>query len=302
MLFVFGLGVGTFGTMLGVGGGWIHVPFLLLVYSFSPQLAIGTSIGVIFCNTLSGSITYYSQKRLDVALARRLAPAVIPGALVGPFIVQTFAKSVFFIAFAVVLVLVALYLFFLRPPGAAQTSSRGLRPRAAELSLEQRYRMGVVGTLLIGFISNIFGIGGGIIHVPFLILLLGVPTHVALGTSHFILCVSSGIGTLVYAIMGYVQVDFMMPIAAGTILGAPLGAELARRVDEVLIRRVLVVLLLFLSLRMAYTGIEQRMGEVPIVHHVPGHDYMPVPVSPNLDVKRLRPGSRPPPRPGSRSL
>ena len=50
MLMIFGLGVGTVGTMLGIGGGWIHVPFLMMLFHFSPTLAIGTSVGIIFFN------------------------------------------------------------------------------------------------------------------------------------------------------------------------------------------------------------------------------------------------------------
>jgi len=279
MLLIFGFGVGTLGTMIGVGGGWLHVPFLLLLFAFSPQLAIGTSIGIIFLNTLSGSIVYYTQKRMDWEMARRLAPAVIPGALFGPFVVQKFTNSAFFISFSVVLVLIAICLFFKR-------TERDAAPRLltapgllhASDSMAQRYRIGIIGSLIIGFVSNIFGIGGGVIHVPFLILVLGVPTHLALGTSHFILCISSFVGVIVYFLMGCVQIEFMMPIAAGTILGAPIGAELARRVDESLIRRMLVFLLLLLALRMAYTGIQHQVGEVPMVEHVPGHQYIFTPM------------------------
>lgn len=280
LLLVFGLGVGTLGTMIGVGGGWLHVPFLLLIFAFSPPMAIGTSIGIIFLNTLSGSIVYYTQKRMDWELAKRLAPAVIPGALFGPFIAQKFTTSAFFISFSVVLVLIAVCLFFKR--GRAEGALRHGAATDGAIDADavaRRYRIGIIGSLIIGFVANVFGIGGGVIHVPFLILFLGVPTHVALGTSHFILCVSSCVGTIIYYAMGCVQVDFMMPIAAGTILGAPIGAELARRVDESLIRRVLVVLLILLALRMAYTGIEHQVGDVPIVEQLPGHQYMLLPMS-----------------------
>ena len=280
MLAIFGLGVGTFGTMLGVGVGWIHVPFLLLAVGFSPQMAIGTSIGIIFWNTLSGSFVYYAQRRLDLPLARRLAPAVLPGALLGPFIVQRFTTSLFFILFSLLLVLIAAFIFGkgVRVAEAAEGPDGPKDTSPSLISRPDRVRIGVLGTLVIGFVSNIFGIGGGILHVPFLILVLGVPTHIALGTSHFILCVSSGVGAVVYYLMGYLNLDYMMPIAIGTILGAPFGARLASQSGELLIRRLLAALLLVLALRMAYTGIQQQLGEVPVIHDIPGHQYMPVPV------------------------
>jgi len=282
MLLLFGLGVGTCGTMLGVGGGWLHVPFLMLVFHFSPQMAIGTSIGIIFFNTLAGSIVYYLQRRLDIVLARKLALAVVPGAVLGPFVVSRFDSAVFFVAFSVMLVLIAGLLLFKRAIGVGGAASGGRggvqRPViAARVRPEDRAGLGVAGTLVIGFVSNIFGIGGGIIHVPFLILCLQVPTHIALGTSHFILCVSSAIGTAVYASLDYIQVDFMMPIAAGTIIGARIGAELASRLDESRIRRLLVCLLLLLALRMVCAGLQGQGREVPVIHDLPGPSY-PMPV------------------------
>jgi serine protease Do len=112
ILILFGLVVGTVGTMVGVGGGFIHVPFLMLVCGFSVQDAIGTSIGIIFFNTTAGSFMYYQQKCIDIDLAKKLSMIVIPGAILGPLIVQQYSSSWFLVAFTLLLFTISCYLFF----------------------------------------------------------------------------------------------------------------------------------------------------------------------------------------------
>ena len=215
-LFLFGLFVGTIGTMLGLGAGWVHVPFFLLVFGFTPQDAIGTSLGIIFFNTLAGSIVYYHRKQMDYGLAKSLALAVLPGAIFGPFIAQRFDSMVFSFLFSFILFLIAYYMFFggggfRLLPEKRYSSIRTVTDASGHvISYKTSLELGVIGTVVIGFFSNIFGVGGGIIHIPFLILVLGVPTHIALGTSHFLLCISSFVGTSIYFMMGNVKIDFMM--------------------------------------------------------------------------------------------
>ena len=62
-LFRGGLGVGSFGTLIGVGGGFILVPVCLLLFRYTPQFAVGTSLAVVFFNALSGTIAYMRQKK-----------------------------------------------------------------------------------------------------------------------------------------------------------------------------------------------------------------------------------------------
>ncbi|MBL6988551.1 MAG: sulfite exporter TauE/SafE family protein [Bacteriovoracaceae bacterium] len=254
---LFGLLVGTFGTMLGVGGGFIHVPFLMILFNFIPQDAIGTSIGVIFFNTLAGSTIYFFQKRLNMYVATRLALYAIPGATIGPFVVQHYTKSFFCTMLSVLLVLVSYYLFFKQGKVTADTKKESevhLTGDDKEDAKRYNLRLGQIGTLFIGFLSNLFGIGGGIIHVPFMVMVMKMPLHLVLGTSHLVLCVSSFIGMCVFFYLGNIQVDFMMPIALGSIIGARIGAELSGRIPADVIRKILALTLAFVALRLMLTS------------------------------------------------
>ena len=255
LLILFGLVVGTIGTMVGVGGGFIHVPFLMLVCGFTVQDAIGTSIGIIFFNTTAGSFMYYYKKCIDVDLAKRLSLIVIPGAILGPLIVQQYTNSLFLVVFAILLLVISCYLFFSNSQINLLPEYKYNREITIEdldgnkVSYSTNISLSYIGTFIIGFFSNLIGIGGGIIHVPFLILFLRIPVHIALGTSHFILCVSSFVGMIMFMILGNIHFDYMMPIAVGAILGAKIGVELSKLTSPVVIRKMLALILLFVTFR-----------------------------------------------------
>lgn len=257
-LFLFGLLVGSFGTMLGIGGGWLHVPFLMILFGFSPQDAIGTSLGVIFFNTLAGSIAYYHQNKIDMGLAKKLIIASLPGALIGPFIVQDYTTDFFLGFFSIFIMIIAVYLFAKGTHISVLPEKRYNRvvtmpgDNGEAITYSTSMELGFIGTGIIGLVSNLLGIGGGIIHVPFMILFLRIPTHIALGTSHLILCVSSGVASLIYLGYGNVKIDFMMPIAMGAIIGAKLGVDLASRATSKLIRRLVAILLMALGFKMLH--------------------------------------------------
>ena len=255
LLILFGLIVGTIGTMVGVGGGFIHVPFLMLVCGFSVQDAIGTSIGIIFFNTTAGSFMYYYQKCIDIELAKKLSLIVIPGAILGPLIVQQYTSSLFLVVFTIILFAISCYLFFtnsqinLLPEYKYNRTVTIEDMDGNEITYSTNIGLSYIGTFIIGFFSNLIGIGGGIIHVPFLILFLRIPVHIALGTSHFILCVSSFVGMIMFAILGNIHIDYMMPIALGAILGAKIGVELSKLTSPVVIRKLLALILFFITFR-----------------------------------------------------
>ena len=75
-----GLAVGSFGTLVGIGGGIFLVPIFLLVLGWAPQQAVGTSLMVVFLNALSGTLAYVRQKRIYYQAALWFSAATFPGA------------------------------------------------------------------------------------------------------------------------------------------------------------------------------------------------------------------------------
>ena len=85
---LFGMVVGAYGTLIGAGGGFIIVPVLLLLLHWPHQEASGTSLLVVTANAASGTWAYWRQRRIDFRTGWQFALATLPGAILGPFIVE----------------------------------------------------------------------------------------------------------------------------------------------------------------------------------------------------------------------
>jgi uncharacterized membrane protein YfcA len=260
---LFGFVVGVYGTLVGAGGGFLVVPFLLLVKHFSPAEAAGTSLVVVFLNALSGTVAYARQKRIDYKSGLWFAAAALPGSLLGAYGVKLLTQRSFHLAVGALLVMIALILLW-RPHGALAGAKvraargGGLLPVQRRIEdadgqvFEYRYdrAIGLVLSFVVGFLSSLLGIGGGIIHVPALVLLLAFPPHISTATSHFILAITAGTGALSHLALGHVQLGPGLAMGAGAVLGAPVGARLSQRTRGVWILRGLALALFAVGIRL----------------------------------------------------
>jgi uncharacterized membrane protein YfcA len=110
---LFGLLVGTLSGFTGVGGGIIIVPTMLLL-GFMPQKAVGTSLFCIFFLSISGIIAHYRLENIDYKFGLFLAAGAIIGAQIGARITEVVPTEIFKKLFAIMLVLIAIKIFFQR--------------------------------------------------------------------------------------------------------------------------------------------------------------------------------------------
>ncbi len=245
-----GAGIGALGTLIGAGGGWMIVPILLFGYGFSPQTAVGTSLAIVFLNALSGSVAYMVQGRVLYAMGTVFALATIPGALLGAWLVQYLNPEWFSVLFGAFLLFIAVFLH--RGQQLLFRRRAGTQPIEAEMrSLRSPVmRVGILLSALVGVLSSVFGVGGGIVHVPFLIVVLGLPVHAATATSHFVLAITSLVGALVFFGHGQVNLFVAASMGVGVLGGAQVGAALSRRMRSEPIRRILALALAVFALRL----------------------------------------------------
>jgi uncharacterized membrane protein YfcA len=265
LLALVGLGVGTYGTLVGVGGGFIVVPLLLLVYKLSPAAAAATSLVVVFLNAASGSLTYVRAGRVDVRTGVILALATVPGAIVGPFIAERIPERAFKIFFGLFLIAMST-LLFLRPE---RTQHQAVTPRdgfgyvhrsfsdRSGTAFDYSYSLplAIAISLGVGVLSSTLGIGGGVVHVPALIHLMSFPVHIATATSQFVLAITAAAGVSEYARRDLVDWPLALAIGAGVVLGAQIGAQLSRRIRGRGIVRLLTVAVIALAGRLLWSGI-----------------------------------------------
>lgn len=266
-LVLLGAAVGTFGTLVGAGGGFVLVPVLLLVYpDYDPAQVTAMSLWVVFANASSGSVAYARQRRIDYRSGLLFALATLPGAVAGTFVVGLLPRRAFAALFAGALGILGSYLVLRRrtqhirePLSGRGVMERRIRDRTG-VTFTYSYRLwqGMAISVAVGFVSTLLGIGGGIIHVPIMAIVLRFPVHIATATSHFVLAGLALEGSLTHFASGELGWDEPFAraslIALGAIPGAQIGARLAHRIPGHLIIRALAAALILVALRLAFVA------------------------------------------------
>jgi uncharacterized membrane protein YfcA len=261
LLLALGALAGTYGTIVGAGGGFVIVPAFLLVYpNDSAATVTGISLAVVLCNATSGSAAYARLRRIDYRTGVAFALATIPGAVAGALATQVAPRRAFDGLFGIVLISVSTYVAF--RPALSEAGGRW-QPRpntyrslvdveGNRYSYAFNWQTGVGISFFVGLLASFLGLGGGIIHVPVMVALLGFPAHVAVATSHFILVFTSLAATLVHVATGSLTGNWqkVIPLAVGAIVGAQAGARLSQRLPEKAIVRLLALALFTVGIRL----------------------------------------------------
>jgi uncharacterized membrane protein YfcA len=259
--------VGTYGTLVGAGGGFVLVPMLLLLYPQEPpEVITSISLAVVFFNALSGSVAYMRLKRVDYRLGMLFASATVPGAVLGAVTTSFIPRPLFDVFLGVMMIGASLFLLFHRDKKDGSKGSRSpgclvrnvVEADGTAHTFSYSPTLGIGLSLVVGYISSLLGIGGGIIHVPALVHLLNFPVHIATATSHFMLAIMALTGTGVHLLSGAFHhgIRRTIALAIGVLVGAQLGAHFSNRVGGVWIIRGLAIALGFVGVRiliMAWT-------------------------------------------------
>lgn len=241
-----GFVIGLYGTLVGAGGGSVLIPALLLMFpTESPAALTSVSLAVVFFNAYSGTIAYVRMGRIDYYAGTLFTVAGVPGAILGVLLVHEAPRAVFDPLFGLLLTAIGGWLV-INPlgNGVGRPHTGPLAPATA--------RLGAIGSAYIAVLSSLLGIGGGIIHVPFLIRMLRMPPHSATATSHFVLTFMALTATIVHVVLGEFTsgIDRTLCLAVGVMMGAPIGAAISVRIRGSIIVRLLAVALCLVGLRL----------------------------------------------------
>lgn len=259
VLLLLGAASGFLAGFFGVGGGIVLVPMLLAFYAsagvtslVATHLAFGTSLCVIVFASLSSAYQYYRNGQIVWRAVAVIGPASVVGASVGSAVAGGLQGKTLQQIFAGVVVVAAFRLFAeIRKPGGNAGPRLGFP--------------GLAGTgLLVGLVSSLAGVGGGVFSIPIMYTLLHFPLKRALGTSSASIVITALAGVTGYIVqgwgnpllpegtVGFVDGLHALPILAGTIPLAMVGARLSEKTHPATLRRIFAAFLLVVAFRLFF--------------------------------------------------
>lgn len=264
VLILIGFAVGTLGTLIGAGGGFILVPLLILTFPhLSPEVITAISMAVVACNATSGTFAYIRSGKVDFKAGLIFAICTVPGSILGVISTRFIPRGTFDLFFGFMLIALSVFLF-LRAGKKKQSNIVLQRKKfwvyqvhtdkgGQSYTYSYDLRIGIALSVVVGYLSPLLGIGGGVIHVPALTEWLHFPVHLATATSHFILAIMATVSVIVHITEGVYNDALVMKMvigfAVGVIPGAQLGAILSRRLTGNIIVKALAVSLALVGVR-----------------------------------------------------
>ena len=243
LAFIAAIGAGTFGAVVGVGGGLIIVPLLSVALGVPLHNAIAVSLlGVIAVST-TASASFLRSGLVDRRAGLALLVSTAMGGAVGGYVAGLLDARLLSGIFGAVLVLVAIQMLRSRSaqvaevidaPGRLEFDGRYVEPTTGE---EVAYRArnvapAAVVSVFAGGLSGLLGIGGGVINVPTMNVLMGMPIRVATTTSTYMLGATAAASAVIYFSRGDVDSGLAAPVVVGVFLGARAGAWLSHRLPH----------------------------------------------------------------------
>jgi len=221
------------------------MPALLWLYPHQPAGALAVvSLTVVFFNALSGTVLSVRQDRVRFTTGLSYGLLSLPLVWWGSRVQAMVDRSVFTEAFGLFLIVGALFLVFRQPPRGGTVTGRRVWAVGAGLSL------------VIGFISGFFGVGGGFLFVPLLAFFLKFPLAEATATSQLIVGLGAAFALVTGALTHPLPLDpsLLAGLVAGVLVGSPWGTWAAGHWSPKLVLRILAGLLLVVGLRFLWPG------------------------------------------------
>ncbi len=253
-----GIVSGVAAGLLGIGGGAVIVPALansLLLMGYDgdvvQHVAVGTSLAIIIPTGIASARAHYKRGSLDKSVLKLWVPFIVAGTFIGGLMAGLFSGNVLRIVFAALAFLIAANILF-----SFQTKLMG---HLKDSALAHRF-----SAFSVGYLSSLMGTGGGALTVPTLVA-FGRNMHGAVGTSAAIgvaIAVSGTAGFIMSgwnavglppASLGFINLPALALVGVLAAIFAPVGAALAHRLDQQMLKYVFAAFLVAVGLNMLWT-------------------------------------------------
>lgn len=240
------MGAGVLGALLGIGGGIILVPMLVLGFGVPMAEAVPASLMCVVATSCGAAANYVEHKLADVRLAITLELATVSGAIAGGFLAALIAPPWIALVFGTFVLLTSLQMLRAQPQLAAASAGGAVEPL--------HYGVGLSGSFVAGGISSLLGVGGGPLKVPLMVFGMRLPFKVAAATSNLMIGVTAAASVLGYAFAGHLRLSLVAPLVVGVLLGSAVGSRFFSHVPTRLLKRLFAVVLILVGSEMLWKG------------------------------------------------
>ena len=244
-----GFVAGVLSGLFGVGGGVVTTPAVNVLLGGTAIQAVATPLPVILPTSLVGAYTYARAGEVSFRAARWAIPPGIAGAVGGAFLTDLVNAHLLLVITAVLMAWTGVEVMRGREPATAWT--KGATPG---------WKYSAIGAVA-GFVSGLLGVGGGIVMVPLLTLVIGMPLKRALGTSLAVIAALVVPGTIVHWALGHIDWAVFGVLTLGVVPGARLGAHLAIGARERTLRRAVGAFLLAVAVLYGVDELVSLLGD-----------------------------------------
>lgn len=243
--------VGVLGGFFGVGGGFLAAP--LMLWSGVPvHFVVGTDLAHMTGKSIVAARRHRAMGNVDLRLGFLMVIGTVPGIEIGAQMIELLERlgsidRVVGLTYVIILTGIGLFTAWesiramrmqstdqlesgdvLSMKGLAHRSRLFRIPPIVNLPSSGVKEVSLWAILFVGFLTGVLagflGVGGGFIRLPLLVYILGIPTHVAVGTDLFEIVISAGFGTITHALKGNVDIFIALTMQTGAAIGAQIGA------------------------------------------------------------------------------
>jgi len=264
------LTAGFLGSLTGLGGGVVIVPFLTLGFGVNIHYAIGASLVSVIATSSGSASAYVKEGYTNLRLGMFLEIATTFGAIAGAVVAARTSTSMLAVIFGLVLLYSA---YLSRQPKHEHLEHLPPDPLASKLKLNGTYPTSVgimtysvhgvpwgFGLMFVaGLLSGLLGIGSGALKVLAMDKIMQIPFKVSTTTSNFMIGVTAAASAGIYLGRGYIDPGLAMPVMLGVLFGAVLGTRVLVRAKVDLLRTVFSLVIFVLAVEMIYQGITGRL-------------------------------------------
>jgi uncharacterized membrane protein YfcA len=258
---------GIIGSLLGIGGGIVIIPILILLYHINIREAIGASIISVIATSSGAASVYLKDKLINLKTGMFLEIATTTGAISGATLLGIINPQILFFIFAFVLI-ISIYPMIMKRENNKEGIQNDYISKKLELASSYTdndgvvYKYGVNNTpyglimmYIAGFASGLLGIGSGVFKVIAMDDIMHIPMKVSTTTSNFMIGVTALASSVIYLIKGYINPYLALPVMAGIFIGSLLGTKILRKTSNQNLKVIFSIILLIIAIEMVLRGV-----------------------------------------------